>query len=55
MGAWCISSQTLGLVTNTAVFHWDLGGGEPVKKFDRHPSLAASQIISYKASPDGKW
>ena len=50
-----ITDQTLGIVTGTAVYHWDLGADSPVKKFDRHPTLAQSQIINYKASPDGKW
>jgi clathrin heavy chain len=33
----------------------NLAEAQPTKKFDRHPSLAQSQIINYKASPDGKW
>ena len=26
-----------------------------MKMFDRTPNLTGSQIISYRASPDGKW
>ena len=50
-----IDDKTLGVVTGRAVFHWTLGEAAPVKKFDRHPTLAQSQIINYKASADGKW
>ena len=50
-----MDENTLGIVTGTAVFHWGMGDSEPTKKFDRHPTLAQSQIISYKASPDGMW
>ena len=31
------------------------GDSAPVKMFDRTPNLTGSQIINYKASPDGKW
>ncbi|GLD96364.1 hypothetical protein PINS_up005047 [Pythium insidiosum] len=52
-----ISVNTIALVTGSAVYHWSLDGDSaPVKMFDRHASLGAgTQIISYEASPDGKW
>lgn len=31
------------------------GTSEPVKVFDRAPTLAANQIINYRMSPDEKW
>lgn len=47
---------TIGLVTETSVFHWNLEGGEdPRKVFERHPSLAGCQIISYKTDGTGRW
>ncbi|KAI8900004.1 hypothetical protein BC833DRAFT_583645 [Globomyces pollinis-pini] len=46
----------LGLVTETSVFHWSIeGDGSPTKLFDRHASLAGSQIINYRVNADGKW
>lgn len=46
----------LGLVTETAVFHWSIEGESgPVKVFDRHASLAGSQIINYRVNADEKW
>eukprot|EP00171_Calliarthron_tuberculosum_P015099 IDg15099t1 len=52
-----ISERTLGIVTQTAVFHWraDDATSEPVKMFDRHNSLASSQIINYRADPSEEW
>ena len=50
-----VNGTTLGVVTGSAVFHWALGEATPAKKFDRHPTLAQSQIINYKASADGNW
>ena len=51
-----VSPGRLGIVTPTAVFHWDLeGSGDPVKVFDRAPNLEGSQIISYRVSDDGAW
>tara|TARA_B110001452_G_scaffold5651_1_gene5326 strand:+ start:894 stop:1271 length:378 start_codon:yes stop_codon:yes gene_type:complete len=31
------------------------GQSEPVKVFDRHPTLSDTQIINYKTSADEKW
>ena len=51
------SPKNLALVTATSVYHWSIEGNEePVKIFDRHPSIGANtQIINYQVSPDGKW
>lgn len=51
-----INLKTLGLVTNTAVFHWSIEGESPPQKiFDRHINLNESQIINYRVSSDEKW
>ncbi|PWN22946.1 putative CHC1-clathrin heavy chain [Microstroma glucosiphilum] len=51
-----ISPTSLGLVTETAVYHWSTEGeAGPKKIFDRHVSLQGSQIINYRVSPDEKW
>jgi clathrin heavy chain len=51
-----VSPTTLGVVTDSAVFHWSMeGDAEPEHIFDRHASLADSQIINYRSSSDGKW
>ena len=51
-----ISVNQLGIVTETAVFHWAMeGDSQPVKVFDRHATLAGSQIINYRVSPNEKW
>ncbi|KAI9172885.1 Clathrin heavy chain [Blastocladiella emersonii ATCC 22665] len=52
-----ISPTKLGLVTDTAVYHWavDVADQAPVKIFDRHPSLAGAQIINYKTNAAGNW
>ena len=51
-----VSESTLGIVTETAVYHWSAtGDAAPVKVFDRHANLAAHQIINYMASSDEKW
>jgi hypothetical protein len=53
-----ISPSLLGLVTETAVYHWDISAGEsavPVKQFDRHANLTGSQIINYRVNAEGKW
>lgn len=50
------NANTLVLVTASSVYHWALDGGDPVKVFDRHPSVGPNcQIINYQLSPDGKW
>lgn len=60
-----ISPTTIGIVTDTAVYHWtcyapasqpDAAVSDtPVKVFDRHASLAGNQIINYRVTPDEKW
>jgi clathrin heavy chain len=54
-----VSPSMLGLVTPTAVYHWDVSSGPvdaaPVKIFDRTSNLQGAQIISYRVSADGKW
>ena len=51
-----ISKDTICLVTETTVFHWEAkGDSSPTKVFDRHSSLVGSQIINYRVDADGKW
>ena len=51
-----VSPTLLGLVTETSVFHWSIESeSSPVKIFDRHASLAGSQIISYRVNEGGNW
>jgi len=54
-----VSPTMLGLVTPTAVYHWDVASGPvdgpPVKAFDRTANLQGAQIISYRVSADAKW
>lgn len=52
-----VSDRTLGIVTQTSVFHWraDDTTSEPVKMFDRHPSLSSAQVINYRADPSEEW
>ncbi|XP_050410049.1 clathrin heavy chain 2 [Patella vulgata] len=52
-----VSSDVIGMVTETAIYHWDLWQGNcpPEKMFMRHTRLAFSEIVSYKADPGLKW
>jgi clathrin heavy chain len=51
-----ISVNTIGLVTEAAVYHWSMeGDSSPVKMFDRHQSLAGCQIINYKTDHSEQW
>lgn len=52
-----VSESTIGMVTETAVFHWTINDATspPQKVFDRHPTLAGAQIINYRTTPDEKW
>lgn len=51
-----ISATVLGVVTTSSVYHWSIEDDAPPQKvFDRHASLADTQIINYRASADGKW
>ena len=51
-----VTVNTIGIVTDACVYHWSMeGDSQPVKIFDRHPSLAGSQIINYRINSDEKW
>ncbi|EPY52055.1 clathrin heavy chain Chc1 [Schizosaccharomyces cryophilus OY26] len=50
-----ISDSTIGIVTETSVYHWSLSGSDPVKMFDRHSSLNGTQIISYRSNYNEEW
>lgn len=52
-----LNSDIVAIVTDTAVFHWDLWQGDspPERIFTRHHRLAFSEIVSYKADPSIKW
>ncbi|CAG8535423.1 3237_t:CDS:10 [Ambispora leptoticha] len=52
-----INDTTLGLVTNSAVYHWSMEDetSPPEKIFDRHGNLVGCQIINYRVSSDGRW
>ncbi|KAF8863426.1 clathrin heavy chain [Acephala macrosclerotiorum] len=59
VGFWKWFSETsLGLVTDSAVYHWDVfdpNQASPVEIFKRNQNLAGCQIINYRVSDDGKW
>ncbi|KAI0164895.1 clathrin heavy chain-like protein [Xylariaceae sp. FL1272] len=53
-----ISESTLGLVTETSVYHWDIfdaAQAAPVEVFKRNTNLNGCQIINYRVNSDGKW
>ncbi|KAI1481730.1 hypothetical protein K445DRAFT_315045 [Daldinia sp. EC12] len=53
-----VSESTLGLVTETSVFHWDIydsAQAAPVEVFKRNANLNGCQIINYRTNSDGKW
>lgn len=53
-----VSESTLGLITDTTIYHWDINDASqeaPVRIADRHASLAGSQIIGYSVNSDNKW
>ncbi|VDD80563.1 unnamed protein product [Mesocestoides corti] len=51
-----ISVNTIALVTATSVYHWSIeDNSTPVKMFDRHSSLANTQIINYRTDESCKW
>lgn len=52
------SESSLGLVTDTSVYHWNIFDASqvaPVKVFDRNQNLSGCQIINYRVSDDEKW
>lgn len=52
-----IDSKTIGLVTETTVYHWytESDASEPQKVFERNTSLQGAQIVSYKVDSEDKW
>ncbi|XP_064612592.1 clathrin heavy chain 2-like [Liolophura sinensis] len=52
-----LNSDVVSMVTETAVYHWDLWQGDspPDRVFTRHSRLAFSEIVSYKSDPSLKW
>lgn len=51
-----VNVETLGIVTETSVYHWKASdGSEPLKVFDRHDSLAGTQVIDYQADEKEQW
>ncbi|KAM3414887.1 Clathrin heavy chain [Cercospora zeina] len=52
------SDTTLGLVTDTSVYHWNIfdpAQVSPAKVFERNQNLSGCQIINYRVSDDEKW
>jgi len=52
------NDTTLGLVTDSSVYHWnvfDPSAAQPVKVFDRNANLSGCQIINYRVSDDESW
>lgn len=53
-----ISDSTLGLITETSIYHWDVldaGQDAPRRITERQPWPAGSQVINYTADKDLKW
>ena len=51
-----VSVNTIGIVTETSVYHWTMeGDSQPVKMFDRHQSLQGCQIINYRTDEALQW
>jgi clathrin heavy chain len=51
-----ISVNTIGIVTDMAVYHWSMeGDSQPVKMFDRHATLQGCQIINYRTDNSMQW
>jgi len=51
-----ISPTVLGIITQSAVYHWSLEGtSDPVKMFDKHSILNDCQIINYRCDSQMKW
>ncbi|CAM4940780.1 unnamed protein product [Rotaria socialis] len=50
------SVNTIGIVTETSVYHWTMeGDSQPDKMFDRHQSLLGCQIINYRTDESWHW
>uniref|UniRef100_A0A1I8GPI0 Clathrin heavy chain n=1 Tax=Macrostomum lignano TaxID=282301 RepID=A0A1I8GPI0_9PLAT len=51
-----ITVNTIGMVTEAAVYHWSLEGDQgPTKILDRHASLVGCQVINYRCDSSQKW
>ena len=51
-----VSINTIGIVTETSVYHWTMeGDSQPAKMFDRHQSLQGCQIINYRTDESLQW
>jgi clathrin heavy chain len=53
-----ISETTIGLVTDSSVYHWDVfdpAQPSPVKVFERNANMSGCQIINYRTNSEGKW
>ncbi|KAJ3967704.1 hypothetical protein EV361DRAFT_871430, partial [Lentinula raphanica] len=51
-----VSDTTIGMVTEASVYHWSIADQSPPQKiFDRHATLAGTQIINYRVSSDEEW
>jgi clathrin heavy chain len=53
-----LSGRTLGIVTANAVYSWSIDASStapPAKVFDRHPALAACQVINLVAGVGERW
>ena len=53
-----ISESSLGLVTDTSVYHWnvfDAAQVQPQKMFERNQNLQNNQIINYRVNDDESW
>ncbi|KAL3090143.1 hypothetical protein niasHS_006595 [Heterodera schachtii] len=51
-----INAETIGIVTDTFVYHWALqGDSAPVKMFERHTTLANVTILNYRSDHEGKF
>ena len=51
-----INTNTIAIVTATAVYHWSMEGqSAPKKMFDRHQNLANSTIINYRTDNNQQW
>ena len=52
------SETSLGLVTETSVYHWNIfdpAQVSPVKMFERNQNLSGCQIINYRVNEEEKW
>lgn len=51
-----INVNTIGIITETSVYHWSMeGDSQPLKMFDRHQSLQGYQIINYRTDDALQW